>query len=162
MAKRLLIDLEKCRNCEKCDIDCSYFYHPYNSGVIYLREVAEFAASCRKCDEAPCVNSCPQEALEKQEDGIIKRYNLRCVSCNSCSYACPFGTILPELIPYAVSRCDFCVGRVTGDELPVCVGDCGEGAIEYGNFEPDEKAHRFLVGEHLIVHAIPWKKEEYI
>lgn len=162
MAKRLFIDLELCRKCNKCDVECSYYYHPFNSGVVYLREIAEFAATCRQCDEAPCVKGCPKDALEKQEDGVVKRYNMRCVACNSCSYACPFGTIIPELIPYATSRCDFCEGRLKDGENPVCVGGCEEGAIQYGDFEPDPKEHRFLVGEHLVVHSIPWKKEEYI
>lgn len=162
MAKRLFIDLEKCRECGECKVSCSYFYHPFNDGVMVLRELAEFATTCRHCDEAPCVRSCPTDALEKLEDGILKRYNLRCVSCKSCSYACPFGTILPELLPYAVSRCDFCIGRLKTGESPVCVGGCTEGAIMYGEFEPDLKEHRFLVGEHLVVHSIPWKKEEYV
>jgi Fe-S-cluster-containing dehydrogenase component len=162
MSKRLFIDLEICRECDKCEVACSYFYHPFNSGAVYLREIAEFAVTCRQCDEAPCVASCPKEALEKQEDGIIKRYNLRCVSCNSCSYACPFGTILPEVILYATSRCDFCIERLSGSEMPVCVGGCAKNAIQYGEFKEDPRTHRFLINDHLIVHAIPWKKEEYI
>ena len=162
MAKRLFIDLEIRRKCKDCDVACSYYYHPFNNGALYLRELGEFAVTCRQCDEAPCVNACPSEALEKQEDGIVKRYNLRCVACNTCSYACPFGTILPEVIPYAVSRCDYCTGRLKEGEVPVCVGGCGEGAIQYGEFEPDAKQHRFSVGDNLVVHSIPWKKEEYV
>ena len=69
MAKKLYIDLEKCRECETCEVKCSYFYHPYNNGIIYLREIGEFATTCRKCEKAPCVASCPHDALEKQEDG---------------------------------------------------------------------------------------------
>ena len=162
MAKRLLIDLEICRSCDECKASCSYFYHPFNRGIQYLRELGEFTATCRHCDEAPCVKGCPREALEKQEDDVVKRFNMRCVACNTCSYACPFGTILPELIPYSVSRCDFCIDRLKDGEDPVCVGACDEGAIQYGEFEADPKEHRFSVGEHLIVHAIPWKKEEYV
>jgi Fe-S-cluster-containing dehydrogenase component len=162
MAKRLFIDLELCRKCKTCKVECSYFYHPFNDGILQLRELAEFAVSCRKCDLAPCVQSCPTEALEKQKDGIIKRYNLRCVACKTCCYACPFGTILPEVIPYAVSRCDFCVGRLQTNENPVCVVGCEEGAIQYGEFAPDPTQHYFLVGKHLVVHSIPWKKEEYV
>ena len=162
MTKRLFIDLEICRKCNKCEVACSYFYHPFNSGVIYLREIAEFAATCRHCDEAPCIRGCAAEALEKQEDGVVKRHNLRCVACNTCSYACPFGTIIPEIIPYATSRCDFCIGRLGEKEVPVCVGGCGEKAVQYGEFEPDLKDHRFAVGDHLVVHSIPWKKEEFI
>jgi Fe-S-cluster-containing dehydrogenase component len=162
MAKRLYIDLEACRKCKECKVACSYYYHPFNDGVQYLREIGEFAVTCRKCSEAPCVKACPSDALEKQEDGVVHRYNLRCVSCNTCSYACPFGTILPEVIPYATSRCDYCIGRLAEGEEPLCVKDCPEKAVQYGDFEPDEKAFKFLVNEHLIVHSIPWKKEEYI
>jgi Fe-S-cluster-containing dehydrogenase component len=102
------------------------------------------------------------DALEKQEDNVVKRYNLRCVSCNTCSYACPFGTIIPELIPYAVSRCDFCAGRLKDGEVPVCIGECTENAIQYGEFEADPNKHYFEIGDHLVVHATPWKKEDYI
>jgi len=162
MVKRLFIDLEVCRKCDVCDAACSYFYHPFNNGALYLREVGEFTSTCRQCEEAPCVKSCPTEALEKQKDGIVKRYNLRCVACRTCCYACPFGTILPEVIPYAVSRCDFCIGRLKNGGIPVCVEGCGEGAIQFGEFKPDPKEHRFLVGDYLVVHAVPWKKEAYI
>ena len=162
MAKRLFIDLEICRNCKNCEVACSYFYHPFNDGIRSMREIGEFAVTCRKCDDAPCVSSCPKDALEKGEDGIVKRYNMRCVSCKTCAYACPFGTILPELLPYAVSRCDYCLDRLGPDELPVCVGGCEDNAIQYGDFEEDTKSHQFKVGEHLIVHSRPWKKEEFV
>ena len=162
MEKKLFIDLEICRECKDCKVDCSYFYHPGNDGVKYLREISEFAVTCRHCDEAPCANACPADALEKLDDNIVKRYNLRCVACNSCSYACPFGTILPELITYFVSRCDFCMQRLKENEEPVCVVSCSENAVKYGDFKPDKEKHWFEVSENLIVHSIPWKKEEYI
>ena len=162
MGKRLFIDLESCRKCKECTVGCSYFYHPDNDGIRYLREIAEFAIACRHCDEAPCVTACPADALEKQENNIVKRYNLLCVACNTCSYACPFGTILPELITYFVSRCDLCEGRLKDKEEPVCVGACPKRAVQYGDFKPDKDKYWFEVSENLIVHSIPWKKEEYI
>lgn len=69
--KRLFIDLEVCNKHPGVAVPCSYFYHPDNKGVISLREIATFAIICRQCDEAPCVKSCPQDALEKQGDGTI-------------------------------------------------------------------------------------------
>jgi Fe-S-cluster-containing dehydrogenase component len=162
MAKKLLIDLEICRKCKDCKAQCSYFFHPFNKGVLQLRELGEFSATCRHCEESPCVVGCPTESLEKYENGVVKRYNLRCVACKTCCFACPFGTILPEVIPYAVSRCDYCLGRLADGEVPICIGGCEEGAIQYGEFEPDDKQHHFLVSDHLIVHTIPWKKEEYV
>jgi len=162
MAKKLFIDLEVCRTCPDCVVECSYFYHPGNDGIRYLRETAEFAVTCRHCDEAPCVASCPSEALEKDENEIVKRHNMRCVSCNTCAYACPFGTILPELVPYFTSHCDFCMGRLGQEENPLCVQTCPEKAVQYKEVRADEKKFLFEVSGNLVVHSRPWKKEDYI
>jgi len=159
MARKLYIDLEKCRACDSCQAPCSYFYHPFNDGIKYLREIAEFSTTCRQCEAAPCIHACPSEALERLDDGMIIRWNMRCVACNTCSFACPFGTILPELIRYEQSRCDYCIGRLDDGELPICVGGCGPGAIRFEDIDPDEKAHRYSIGDHLVVHAIPWHRE---
>src|SRR3989338_3873897 len=129
--KRLLLDLEKydARKDEK--YSCSYPYHVSNSGVNALLEYAAFIYICRQCDEAPCVNSCPKEALEKLPKANLKRYNNRCISCKSCMLACPFGAIVPQMVPYLSSKCDLCVGRLNPDEKPLCVKRCSNGVIDY-------------------------------
>ena len=156
--KRLYIDLDRCNRCPKCVIECSYFYHPGNNGITSLREIAAYAVICRQCEEGTCVLACPKEALEKQKDKILKRYNLRCIKCNSCSFSCPFGTILPEFIPYAFSHCDFCLDRRQKD-IPLCVKTCPYGALKYGKFEPNEENDEFLVGDNLIIRAKKWLRE---
>ncbi|MFA4990974.1 MAG: 4Fe-4S dicluster domain-containing protein [Candidatus Omnitrophota bacterium] len=156
--KRLFIDLEKLNKCEPIKAECSYYYHPGNSGITRLREMGEFLYICRKCEEAPCVNSCPKEALEKQADGVVKRYTMRCVSCKSCSMACPFGTIAIDTVPYIVAQCDACIDR-SGSEDPVCVKTCSvEDAVKFMDVEESEKDDIYLIGKHIAVHAMPWKK----
>jgi len=158
MAKRLLIDLEKCNKRQKPECNCSYFYHPFNDGVLNLREYATFATICRQCEEAPCVKSCPKDALEKQEEGVLRRYNARCVSCKSCVFACPFGTIVPEIVPYFASRCDGCIGRSDIKNPPVCTKTCPEGAIRFEDVEESKEKNIVFVGELLAVHCIQWRK----
>jgi len=156
--KRLFIDLEKLYSCEEPKADCSYYYRPDNNGITRLREIGQFLHICRKCEEAPCVAACPKEALEKQEDGVIKRYTMRCISCKSCSLACPFGTILIETIPYIISQCDACLGRCK-EEDPICAKTCSvEGAVKFIKVEESEKDDIFLIGKNIAVHAKPWKK----
>ena len=155
--RRLLIDLEKLYKCEGVTADCSYYYRPDNSGITRLREIGQFLYICRKCEEAPCVNACPKEAIEKQEDGYIKRYTMRCISCKSCSLACPFGTIPLDTIPYIVSQCDECIDR--SDKEPVCVKTCSvEGAVKFIEVEESEKDDIHLIGKNVAVHAVAWKK----
>ena len=121
--KRLFIDLEICYKCKECKADCSYFYHPENKGAVNLIEMASKMFICRKCEEAPCVNACPNEALEKKEDGTLMRHNMLCTGCQTCTLACPFGVAYPEIVPYKESHCDYCVGRTNG-KPPLCVETC--------------------------------------
>lgn len=149
--KKLLIDLDICSGCGECGMLCSYIQHPANNGITTLREFAHFAVICRKCDDAPCVASCPWEALEMQETRTLKRYMMRCTSCKNCSRACPFGTIYPETIPFVTARCDFCLGRLEDDKTPICLESCSRGGIRYGEFEENKEEHIYKVSNHLVV-----------
>lgn len=149
--KRLLVDLDTCSQCDECGMLCSYIQHPKNNGITSLREFAHFAVVCRRCDDAPCVNSCPWEALEMQPTNMLKRYMMRCTSCKSCSRGCPFGVIYPETIPFVISRCDYCLGRLSEGESPICLQSCSHGGIKYGEFEEKEEEGIFKVSENLLI-----------
>ncbi len=155
--KKLYIDYDKCLACEgSCDVACSYAMHPDNEGITSLREAVAFMFVCRKCEDYPCVNSCPNDALSR-ESGVISRATFKCTSCKTCSIACPFGTILPELLPYVTSRCDACLGRLGEGENPLCVDDCREGALKYiEESEVKGQENTFAFGENIIVKAVNW------
>ena len=158
--KRLFVDLEICDTCAECAACCGYFYHPQNNGVASLREYATFATICRHCDEAPCVNACYHEALQRVADGHLKRYKMRCTSCKSCTVACPFGVIFPDFIPYLDSHCDYCVGEA--GELPQCVKSCPHKAISVKEVEEKPEDNIYFVGEHLAVHTLKWSRENVL
>lgn len=161
--KRLLIDLDICSKCEECGMLCSYIQHPENSGITTLREFAHFAVVCRRCDDAPCVASCPWNALEMQPTNMLKRYMMRCTSCKSCSRACPFGVIYPDTIPFVIARCDFCIGRLKSNEAPICLQSCSYGGIQYGEFEASKESGIFEVSDHLMVRTgHKWERTEEI
>ncbi len=158
--KKLLIDLEKFDEHNKsCKSSCSYYYHPENDGVLSLEEMATYALVCRKCEKENCVAACPFEALEKGEDKILRRYNMRCTSCKTCAHACHSGVILPEFIPYMSYNCDYCLDRLKDGEVPECVKVCSCGAVKYGDFEEDESKNLYKVGDNVIIRSIHWKRE---
>ena len=164
--KRLFIDLDVCGagECKDCVIKCSYFSHRQykNNGILSVAELATYALVCRRCEDPHCVASCPVDALEQQEDkdNFLMRHNMRCISCGSCSHACPYGTIYPELVPYLCHNCDFCLDRRKDKDEPLCIKTCPYGALSLksGDIELDENT--FLVGDNIIVHSTHWDREK--
>ena len=160
MSKRIVLDLTKCEGCESCMVQCGYFYrhHESDQGIQTLKERATFQIICRRCEHASCVVSCPYEALERQPDGVIKRFNLRCVSCKLCTQACPFGTIYPEMVSFYESPCDYCTDR-TPEEPPPCVSGCVKDAVVWREVSENE-ADVHIIDEHLAVAGPRWDKEK--
>ena len=54
MGMRVVIDLDKCDQCDSCGVRCAYMYRPHatDQGVLALRERATYQLVCRRC-EAP-------------------------------------------------------------------------------------------------------------
>jgi len=161
---RLYIDLDKCFSgeCKKCEIKCSYLYHPGNEGVISIAEMATYALVCRKCEEPHCVLACPEEALEQQEkkEKLLVRHNMRCISCKTCAHACPYGTIYPEIVPLFASACDYCLDRRGGKDEPLCIKSCPCEALALKEAGAQLDENTFLVGENMIVHSTHWDREK--
>lgn len=158
MSKRIVLDLTKCEGCEDCTVNCGYFYSDEkDQGIQTLKERATFQVVCRRCEHASCVVACPYDALERQDDGTIKRFNLRCVSCKLCTQGCPFGTIYPEMVGFYQTPCDYCLDRNT--EEPPCVSGCVKNAIDYREVTTDE-TDLHIIDEHLAVIAPKWEREQ--
>ena len=157
---KLLVDLEAVEQVSaELRVPCSYYYHPANDGYAALRETATFALFCRHCAEGTCVKACPKEALTRGEDGIVRRSTMLCVKCNSCVLACPFGTIREALIPFASSRCDYCVGRLGPGESPKCVEAAGGQLVRFGRFSEDESQGIHALNDVVLVKVQTWKKD---
>lgn len=156
MSRRLVIDMDVCRDCAECTASCSYPHHPDNNGIARLRELVAQEFVCRQCELRSCVEACPQDALEKDTEGVLRRYNMRCTGCLSCSVACPFGTLIPAALQFRDSMCDYCAGRVNG--APECVESCPENAISFADVGEEPELH--LLGENLAARATVWQKTE--
>mgnify|MGYP001024339984 FL=1 len=121
-------DLAKCSGCRKCEIACSLFHEnriwPEASRirVFMLVPGADFPHFCAQCEDYPCVQSCPVNALSiSKKTGAVLVNAEACIACGKCIDACP------GRIPHMHSEgkhiliCDLCNGD------PQCVQVCQEG-----------------------------------
>jgi len=160
MTRRIILDLEKCYSCEECTVECEYdFRQGMNNGALRMQELAMYASICRQCEESPCTVACPEEAIDKGDDGLLVRHLMRCTGCKTCTMACPFGCRYPEIVGYKTPTCDLCADRVV-DWDPKCVASCGPGAISVADVEADPAEGIFIINEHWAVKAKPWQKVE--
>ncbi len=109
MASKVLIDMIKLReflsrNPEETLPEGLFYPYLNINGLKTIRELAIFRYTCRRCKEAPCIDVCPSDALEKDETGIITRHTNLCVSCKSCVTICPFGTIMTDFFTHQRNR----------------------------------------------------------
>jgi len=157
MAKKLIIDLTKCRECEECTVECLYDNHPVNNGMKSLLELASFKFTCRRCEDAPCIEVCPADALERNNEGVVERAINLCIACKSCVAICPFGTLLNHFFEKLHPVCDLCQFDDDTDTLK-CIDTCPKDAVKFTNEEPDEEKNIFELNEKVLVKEYAWEK----
>jgi len=132
MAKRVYINLDLCCGCKSCVSACCYGHHlQSNLGHAKIKDKAELPLHCFHCDQPACAAACPNDAMQKMEDGTVLRSSFKCVGCGSCVVACPFGVIQSDLSKHVTPKCDLCADRLTENNLPRCVAACTSGALSF-------------------------------
>src|SRR6056297_498509 len=163
MAQKILIDLTKYRDC-KADGSCEntpaeaiYSIFPNTNGLKTIRELAVFRFTCRKCTEAPCVASCPAEALEKDEAGMINRYTNLCIACKSCVIICPFGTMMTDFFEHKRTE-DTYFDLNDEKELKKYIEYNPGGSVRFVDMEENEEKNIYKLNDTVLVKDVPYEK----
>ncbi|MCF7920545.1 MAG: 4Fe-4S binding protein [Candidatus Cloacimonetes bacterium] len=159
MSKKILIDLSKFRFSDTGQYnygECIYDFHPHNTGMKDVIERAMLEFACRRCEDAPCIAVCPEEALERDENGAIHRATNLCVGCQSCVAVCPFGTLMNEIITAKKAICDL-TGCLKSNNPLKCLESAPEGAITLTDQEADPENHIYQLDEHILVKEFRWQ-----
>ena len=96
-----------CRGCEArpCEVNCSRKAVNFVEGKAQI--VHDLCISCGKCmkecpfhaiiyQPVPCEESCPVNAIEKDETGIERINYDKCIFCGKCIASCPYGAIVEK------------------------------------------------------------------
>jgi len=142
---------ENCIQCHACEVACKS-WRGVESGIRWRRvekiwqgsypDVKNISASvsCMHCVEPVCVQVCPQGAISKRvEDGVVQADRDKCIGCQTCLVACPFGA--PAFgVDEKMQKCDMCVNETDFQtESPPCVATCPTKALVFGKINVQEK-----------------------
>jgi Fe-S-cluster-containing dehydrogenase component len=141
------IDPNRCIGCKACVQACAECDTHKGHSMIHLEyvdrseSVQTVPVVCMHCDTPTCAEVCPADAIKRTADGVVQTAQKpRCIACNNCVLACPFG--VPKMLSEfeLMMKCDMCYDRTSVGKQPMCTTVCPSRALHYGTLEEIEES----------------------
>ncbi len=134
-----VIDQSRCIGCRACVEGCGECGTHRGTSLIHLDEVDRSTSTqtvpmvCMHCTDPTCAEVCPADAIKQNEDGVVQSsLKPRCIGCENCIQACPFG--VPKYMAEIdqMMKCDMCYDRTSEGTAPMCASVCPSDALWFG------------------------------
>ena len=130
---------EDCNGCHACEIACKQ-EHGLDAGPRLVRVIEKsphfIPIYCHHCEDPPCGNACPVEAITRDDRGIVLINEELCTGCKACVEACPYGAMQYDEDRELAVKCDLCYERLERGQEPACSLACPAHCIIWG--DPEE------------------------
>ncbi|MBZ0306902.1 MAG: 4Fe-4S ferredoxin [Anaerolineae bacterium] len=140
------IDISRCIGCQACVQACTECDTHKGVSMIQLDYVDRSVSTqtvpvvCMHCDSPTCAEVCPADAIKRTGDGVVQTARKpRCIACNNCVLACPFGVPKMHNEMNLMMKCDMCYDRTSVGMKPMCASVCPSQALFYGTREEIEQ-----------------------
>ncbi len=129
---QLIIDHDSCWGCKTCEVACKQENRTQDS--VKLIAVSEDGPKCvngkpdfvfhvnicQHCDDPPCAEICPEDAIEKRTDGIVIMDYEKCSGCGACIEVCSYNVIDFDDENNIAQKCNLCHHRIDQGLVPAC------------------------------------------
>jgi Fe-S-cluster-containing dehydrogenase component len=136
------IDQGRCIGCQACVQACTECDTHKGHSMIQLDYIDRAHSTqtapvvCMHCDSPTCAEVCPADAIKRSEDGVVQTARKpRCIACNNCVLACPFGVPKMNTRMSLMMKCDMCYDRTSVGGKPMCASVCPSQALFFGTRE---------------------------
>jgi Fe-S-cluster-containing dehydrogenase component len=133
------IDPSRCIGCQACVQACMECNTHRGYSMIQLdyidraRSTQTVPLVCMHCDTPTCAEVCPADAIKRTADGVVQTARKpRCIACNNCVLACPFGIPKMHSMANLMMKCDMCYDRTSVGLKPMCASVCPSQALFFG------------------------------
>ena len=132
------VDASRCIGCQACVQACTECDTHKGQSMIQLdfvdraRSTQTVPVVCMHCDSPTSAEVCPADAIKRTEDGVVQTARKpRCIACNNCVLACPFGVPKMHTETHLMMKCDMCYDRTSVGLKPMCASVCPSQALAY-------------------------------
>ena len=133
------LDPNRCIGCQSCVQACSECDTHKGYSMIQLDYIDRATSTqtapvvCMHCDSPTCAEVCPADAIKRTGDGVVQSARKpRCIACNNCVLACPFGVPKMNTQMNLMMKCDMCYDRTSVGKKPMCASVCPSQALFFG------------------------------
>ena len=111
------------------------------------RDFYYLPVQCQHCKDPECVKVCPTEASHVLPDGTVQIDKAKCIGCQFCAMACPYGVRYLNEEERVVEKCTLCEQQIAQGDLPQCVKNCVGMAKWFGDADGDIRVFKGVRGE---------------
>ena len=154
----MAIDMTRCYGCQTCAAACKVANN-LPKDLVYNRVLTIGGTSndcaagsypdctldflpmqCQHCDNPECVSVCPTGASYRREDGVVLVDHSKCIGCQYCVMACPYGVRAYDegRDKGVIEKCTMCAHLIDKGEKPACVKHCPGQARLFGDADDPE------------------------
>lgn len=132
------IDYSRCIGCKACVQACEECDTHRGISMIHLETIMRADSVqtapqvCMHCEDPICARVCPADAIKQTPDGVTQSsLKPRCIGCENCVMACPFGVPKYFAAMDQMMKCDYCYDRTSVGKRPMCATVCPSQALSF-------------------------------